>query len=263
MSITDKTRKQLWGRSGNRCMICKKELVIDATLEDGESIVGEECHIVSARENGPRHDTSYKSEKLDSYKNLMLLCRTDHKMVDDQAATFTAEILSQMKATHEVWVSQRLADEQKSQPLRYRRVKENIPAFLFKLSTGKEVLDIVGNAMAYAFDHDELSSSEEVELVGGFLQTAQDWGDLSGELEAGGRVQTAYDLTQALRQLEQAGFFVFGGREVQLLEGGEQSSPSNWPVAILRVLRKENKEVICFDFSKSGKDCPTTKGITK
>lgn len=238
-------------------MICKKELVVDATLEDAESIVGEECHVISARKDGPRHDASYKSEKLDSYENLMLLCRTDHKMVDDQAVTFTVEILHQMKATHEVWVSQRLAEEQRLQPVRYRRVKENIPAFLFRLSTGKEVLDIVSNAMAYAFDHDELSSPEEVELVSGFLQTAQDWGDLGDELEAGGRVQTAYDLTQALKELEEAGFFVFGGREVQLLEGGVQASPSNWPVAILRVLRKENKEVICVDFSKNSKECPT------
>lgn len=238
-------------------MICKKELVIDATSEDAESVVGDECHIISAREKGPRHDPSYESEKLDSYENLILLCRTDHKMVDDQSATFTAEKLHQMKATHEVWVSQRLAEEQKQQPLRYRRVKENIPAVLFRLNTGKEVLDVVSNAMAYAFDHDELHSPEEVELVGGFLQTVQDWGDFSGELEAGGRVQVAYDLTQVLKEMEKAGFFVFGGREVQLLEGGAQSSPSNWPVAILRVLRKENKEVIRFDLSEDSKKCPT------
>lgn len=257
MPITDKTRKQLWGRSGNRCMICKKELVVDATLQNSESIVGEECHIISAREKGPRHDPCYQSEKLDSYENLMLLCRTDHKMVDDQAATFTTEILREMKTTHEVWVSQRLTDEEKQQPLRCRRVKENIPAFLFRLNTGKEVLDIVSNAMAYAFDHDELSTPEEVEFVGGFLQTAQDWGDFSGELEAGGRVQTAYDLTQALKELEEGGFFVFGGREIQLLEGGPQSGPSNWPVAILRVLRKENKEVIYFDLNENSMECPT------
>lgn len=257
MPISDKTRKQLWGRSGNRCIVCKKELVIDATFDDVESIVGEECHIISARERGPRHDASYEPQGFDSYENLMLLCRTDHKMVDDQAATFTTEILRQMKASHEVWVSQSLAEKQKLQPVRYRRVKENIPAILLRLNTGKEVLDVVTNAMAYSFDHDELSSQEEVELVAGFLRSVQDWGDFSDELEACGRVQTAYDLTQALTELEHAGFFVFGGREVQLLEGGAQSSPSNWPVAILRVLRKENKEVIRFDLSEDNKDCPT------
>ena len=77
---------------------------------------------------GHRHDPSYESEKLDSYENLILLCRTDHKMVDDQAATFSTEILRQMKTTHEVWVSQRLTDEEKQKPLRYRRVKKKHPS---------------------------------------------------------------------------------------------------------------------------------------
>src|SRR4030042_5263873 len=121
----------------------------------------------------------------------MLLCRTHHKMVDDQVATFTTDILRQMKANHEVWVSQKLAEEQKAQPVRFRRVKQNIPDFLFRLTTGKEVLDTVSNAMAYAFDHDELNSQEEVDLIGGFLQSAQDWGEFCEDLEAGGRVQTA------------------------------------------------------------------------
>ena len=48
MAINDKTRKVLWGRSGNRCAICRRELVLDATTVDDVSVVGEECHIVSA-----------------------------------------------------------------------------------------------------------------------------------------------------------------------------------------------------------------------
>ncbi len=103
MSISDKTRKILWGRSGNRCSICKNELVIDATEQDDESIVAEECHIISPMPNGPRHDSSYPIEKLDSYDNLMLLCCTHHKMADDQSATFTTNILRQIKSNHELW----------------------------------------------------------------------------------------------------------------------------------------------------------------
>lgn len=250
MTITDKTRKLLWGRSGNRCMICKKELIIDATLKDADSVIGEECHIISARKNGPRYDALYEYEKLDSYENLMLLCRVHHKMVDDQAATYTVKILKQKKTNHEAWVSQRLAKEQKIQPVRCRRVKENIPPVLFRLNTGKEILDVVRNAMAYSFEHDELSSTDEVVLIASFLQNAQDWGEIRDDLEIGMRVQTEYELTQALQELEQAGFFVFGGREVQSLEGGFQSHPTAWPVAILRVLRKENKEINCVNFDE-------------
>ena len=102
--------------------------------------------------------------------------------------------------------------------------------------------------MGYSFDHEELKSQQEVDLVGGFLQVVQDWGELSGELETGGRVQTAFSLTESLRELEESGFFVFGGREVRNLEGGVQPEPSNWPIAILRVLRKGNQEIIKVNF---------------
>jgi hypothetical protein len=248
MSISDRTRKILWGRSGNRCAICKNELVIDSTEQDDESVIADECHIKSSKPNGPRHDPSYPADKLDSYDNLILLCRTHHKMVDDQSATYTTNILRQMKSNHEVWVSQKLTENEKTPPVRIRRVKQNIPPFLFRLTTGKEVLDLVTNAMGYSFDHEELKSQEEVDLVGGFLQVVQDWGDLSGDLETSDRVQTAFSLTESLRELEESGFFVFGGREVRILEGGIQPEPSNWPIAILRVLRKENQQIIKVNF---------------
>ena len=157
-------------RSGNRCAICKNELVIDSTEQDDESVIADECHIISSKLNGPGHDPSYPADKLDSYDNLILLCRTHHKMVDDQSTTDTANILRQMKSNHEVWVSQKLTENEKIPPVRIRRVQQNIPPFLFRLTTGKEVLDLVTNAMAYAFDHEELKSQEEVDLVGGFLQ---------------------------------------------------------------------------------------------
>ena len=65
MAISDKTRKVLWGRSANRCAICRQELVVDATAYDNESVVGEECHIVSAQINGPRYDPTFLKQALD------------------------------------------------------------------------------------------------------------------------------------------------------------------------------------------------------
>jgi hypothetical protein len=158
MQISNKTRKVLWGRSGNRCAICRRELVIDATRDDDESVVADECHIISPQPNGPRHDESFPPEQLDAYENLILLCRTHHKMVDDQTANYTSDCLRQVKAKHTVWVSQRLTGGQKPQSVRLRRMEQNVPAFLSRLKTGKEVLDLVTNAMAYSFDQDELKS---------------------------------------------------------------------------------------------------------
>lgn len=243
MGATDKTRKIIWGRSGNRCAICKLELVVEAIVLDDDSVVGDECHIISSRPNGPRYDSSYPQEKFDTYENLILLCRVHHKMVDDQQESYTVDILRQMKTNHEVWVSQKLSVSPDAKPIKFRRVKQNIPAYLVRLATGKEVLNLILRSYIMWTNHDELSTREEVNLVGGFLQDLKDLADIGSELEPASQVEAAFDLTKSLEELEAAGFFVFGGREVQLIEGGNEG-PSDWPVAIISVLRKDNGEII-------------------
>ncbi|MGO9451016.1 MAG: HNH endonuclease [Candidatus Binataceae bacterium] len=101
----DKTRKILWGSSGNRRAMCRRELVIEATSRDAQAIVGEECHIISRKTEGPRFDQDYAAEKIDAVENLILLCAVHHKMVDDQPETYTAEILRKLKANREAWGS--------------------------------------------------------------------------------------------------------------------------------------------------------------
>jgi len=251
MSISDKTRKILWARSGNQCAICKRELVIDATPHENDSVVAEECHIISERERGPRHDPTYlPKEKVDSYENLVLLCRVHHKMVDDQEDTYTTDILRRIKSNHEASVAKRLKARPSANALRVRRV-ENIPPYLFRLTTGNQVLDVVGDASACSMNHDGLRSQAEVDLVGDFLQSAQDWGEMWSELGPASRVNASFNLTQSLEELEQAGFFVFGGREVQFLEGGNQEKSSPWPVATLSVLRESNESIIRVDLGQT------------
>ncbi|MCL1092103.1 HNH endonuclease [Shewanella profunda] len=75
MSISDKNRKILWGKSGNLCAICRQALVIDPTTADPESVVGDECHIISGAKGGPRHTPEFPIDEIDSLSNLMLLCR--------------------------------------------------------------------------------------------------------------------------------------------------------------------------------------------
>ena len=244
MTISDKTRKLLWGRSGNRCAFCKKELIVSATDKDSEAIVGDECHIISAEVNGPRYDSSYPQEKLDTYENLLLLCRVHHKMVDDQASTFTANILRQLKSNHEMMISEKLSDQSQPKPVRLRRIKKNIPDYLVRITTGKQLIDLISGAYAFSMDHDELNSDDEVDLIGCFFQNIGDYMDLIDEAEPSERVSSSYHLTQLIKEVEEKGFFVFGGREIQLLEGGIQEVPSNWPIAIVHVLRNDNKAII-------------------
>ena len=216
-------------------------------MADDESVVGEECHIVSGKPEGPRYDSSFPVDRIDEPENLLLLCRVHHKMVDDQHETYTAEALLGLKGNHEKWVSSSLTEEQTQSPIRIRRVKGNIPSHLVRLTSGKDLLSIVGGSSAFSFDHDEPQSEAEVELLSHFLQEAQDWGDLSDELEAGDRVKAAFRMTTLVRELEQAGFWVFGGRETPRLEGGV-GPPSPFPVAILRVIRSTNPDIARVNF---------------
>lgn len=128
----------------------------------------------------------------------------------------------------EKWVSQKLVDK----PLKIHSL--NPPDYLKRLTTGKEVLNLVTHAYALKTRSDELKSQEEVTLVGSFFQNMQDVLDIPEYIGE----QEAFDLNRTLEELECAGFFVFGAREVALLEGGN-GPDLDFPIAILEVLRAD------------------------
>ncbi|MBN1931642.1 MAG: HNH endonuclease [Desulfobacterales bacterium] len=100
--MRDRDIKFLWGRSGNRCAICKLELTTDGSSET----LGEMAHIVGQSRNGPRgnHDLTDR----DTYDNLILLCPTHHVEIDKNHAAWPIERLRAIKADHEAWVSEQL-----------------------------------------------------------------------------------------------------------------------------------------------------------
>lgn len=63
--------------------------------------VGEICHIKARNKKGPRYDETLSTEEKDSYSNLLLLCRTCHKLVDSDKKTFTVDLLTDIKSMHE------------------------------------------------------------------------------------------------------------------------------------------------------------------
>ncbi|GAB6124319.1 HNH endonuclease [Humidesulfovibrio idahonensis] len=115
MAIKLKTRVMLWGRSGNLCAYCRKPLE-EPTL-DGEdvSLAGEACHIVADSVDGPRGKSELTKEERDKYINLILLCNTHHKLVDDFPEKYTVDFLNNMKSSHETWVKTTLGYDQKAQ----------------------------------------------------------------------------------------------------------------------------------------------------
>ena len=72
MAVGSRIRKILWAKSGNRCAICRIELV-QAEIQEKNVIIGEECHIVSSKENGPRGKESLQSDDFDGFEHDLLL----------------------------------------------------------------------------------------------------------------------------------------------------------------------------------------------
>ena len=113
MNISDKERKQLWAKSGNRCAICRQELF--QPNDNGTDFnVGEECHIISKTPNGPRYMPNL--DNYDTYDNLILLCSVHHKEIDDKnhVSLYPPQRLYQIKEVHEKWVNETL--DSKNQP---------------------------------------------------------------------------------------------------------------------------------------------------
>jgi hypothetical protein len=107
----------LWGRSGNKCAMtdCKIDLVMDMSETDDESLIGEECHIIAQKTNGPRGDDNYPPEKIDKYNNLILMCRNHHKIIDDNPSNYPIEDLVTLKREHEAWVKTKLENYNEQQ----------------------------------------------------------------------------------------------------------------------------------------------------
>lgn len=110
MPISLKTQKMLWGRAAARCAFseCRRHLVEDITETDDPTLVGENCHIVAEKNDGPRADAAMPVDDRNRYGNLILLCNVHHKIVDDNEKSWTVEALKRLKEEHEAWVEQSL-----------------------------------------------------------------------------------------------------------------------------------------------------------
>ncbi|MGI2124063.1 HNH endonuclease signature motif containing protein [Shewanella baltica] len=110
MGIKQKDIKILWGRSGNRCAICKTELTQDKSAVTSSFTLGEQAHIVGDQPGSARSNSPLTDEQRDSYHNLVLLCPTHHTEIDSNEDDWPVERLHQIKSEHELWVTETLSE---------------------------------------------------------------------------------------------------------------------------------------------------------
>lgn len=203
MSISDKVRKELWSKSGNKCAICHIDLFSDG-LNDSYNI-GEECHIISERPNGPRHMNGIND--YDTYNNLILLCRNHHKEIDDPAniTKYSIESLREIKNKHEKWVNQRLLEKK----------DDSLPL----IKNGNELISILCSRIVRTYNgNDVLCNKEEVEYIGKIWEDILDFITIASELGPSDINKMEYTYTQILCEMATKGFFLFGKiKKVQFL----------------------------------------------
>jgi hypothetical protein len=111
--ISDWDKKNIGWKCGNLCAIpeCRKQLFIDRTGNDQESIIGEIAHIKGENPTSARYDSNMTPAERNSHQNLIILCRDHHKMIDDQPNTYTVERLLEIKTQHEKYICESTASK--------------------------------------------------------------------------------------------------------------------------------------------------------
>lgn len=224
MAISDKDRKRLWAKSGNRCAICRQELVL--TNENKSDFnIGEECHIVSSKSSGPRHEDYW--ENYDIYENLILLCRNHHKTIDDTSnlLIFPKQRLIDIKNKHEAWVKEQLRSTAKEDKVEL-------------ITSGSYLAAILSGAYALERTNDSISNRDEAEYIGSIWQTLTDYMDIYSDLEPYQQTQTEYNLQELLNEIAQKGFFIYGTRVTRIIKYSNGKF-DKWPVALIYI-RNEN-----------------------
>jgi hypothetical protein len=220
MSVTDRTRKILWVKAGGRCSICGEQLATDASGEDEPSIFGEECHIVARSPGGPR---AADIANVDSYENLILLCRKHHKQVDDQRFHFTAQRLKEIKHKHEEQEANRAG------PVRLvADPTKPAPKILRLCLTGEALWQSVDGALSFSPYWPTGLNGEQGKAVDGLLDELRDWLDVADELSYKEKREAAESLGERLKQLIDVGLFVGVRDRDMLLTGGGSNDPTPW-----------------------------------
>lgn len=137
----------------------------------------------------------------------------------------------------------------KIDPVKRVRIKQNIPEYLSRLSSGREILGVLAECCAFSYNNDELTTQAEVDLVGDFFQLIRDYMDLLPDMEPSTRIRLEFDLTQEVKDIEGAGFHIFGAKEVQRIEGG-LGNPEPFPVFIIQVVRQTNPTIVAVTTDK-------------
>lgn len=205
-----------------------------------------EVHHIKARAEGGQ----------DIYENAIPLCFNCHAEVRQydpkhpKGIKFTEKELIMHRDEWYRKVKQGVDKEnekkERIEPLKILHQKDYQNIMLHKIDEGKQLISYIDGTCGINYN-EETQTLEEVKLVGEFVQYVKeimDFGDLIDEPYD--RIMSGFNLTQSIKELDDAGFWVFAGKENQKLVGGI-GDPTLFPVLIMRIVRKDSSEIIKMD----------------
>ncbi|MCK4968054.1 MAG: hypothetical protein KAS12_03275 [Candidatus Aenigmarchaeota archaeon] len=190
MGITEKNKRIVFSRCGNRCSFsnCKQIIAFKGESEKYTNS-GELAHIKGDKKGSERYDSSQSDGDCNNPDNLILLCGTHHKIIDDQSDIYTVNKLTEMKQQHEKWVLEQYS--------------KNVNELTFaELEVIKKFIisnDIVNSDMSVLHLRDkikknEISSKTEIVIKLGLARTklVKKYIDTNLDLEFGERLKMGF-----------------------------------------------------------------------
>ena len=222
---------------GRHCCICHKFCGIKM-----------EVHHIKAEADGGKN----------TFENAIPLCFDCHAEVRQydpkhpKGTKFTEKELIQQRDKWYEKVKNESVDNSKSNnpsqfgPLKIYRQKGYENILLRRINTGSELLSFVQGVCAMEYGNDEPQTREEANNIGEFIQLINEIIDEEDLLEPANKINYGYDINDYIKKLDENGFWAFAAIENRKLVGGI-SEPGNFPTLLIRIVRKDSKEIICQD----------------
>ena len=117
-----------------------------------------------------------------------------------------------------------------------------------RIKSGRELCELVGPSNVLSHDGDELETREEMELLKAFFQDVTRVCEFCKEWDPVRKIEHAFELSEVMKELEQAGFYVFAESSNRHFYsspdslGGEQT----WDllVATILVIRRTHPAIV-------------------
>ena len=127
--------------------------------------------------------------------------------------------------------------------IRFKTKKDEIPKYLNKISCGKEILNIIKGVSTYSFNNDEPNSEDEARLMSDFFRIINySRYYIDKKHDAIERTIMISDLSEIIKELDEAGFWVFGVRKEQIFQDNGQKVDLS--MAIFDIIRQTNDRII-------------------